>query len=81
MIPSAAMHSFARNARACVVTFALASVAAAAPPPASLAQRDDVREFAREMAGESGIDARQVERWLGAAKIEPRIITLSSWLR
>jgi membrane-bound lytic murein transglycosylase B len=40
------------------------------------AQRSDVRAFAAEVAQESGLPKREVERWLGAAKFQPRIVAL-----
>ena len=43
-------------------------------PRAPYAQRADVRAFAAEIAADAGISAQQVERWLAAAKFQPRII-------
>lgn len=42
--------------------------------PVPYAKRADVRAFAAEVAGETGVDRRLVERWLGAARYQPRII-------
>lgn len=38
------------------------------------AQRDDVREFATQLAAETGLPARDVLRWLGAARFQPKIV-------
>jgi len=38
------------------------------------AQRADVRTFAAEVAGATGIPRGQVERWLAAAKFQPKIV-------
>ncbi|MEO8755987.1 MAG: lytic murein transglycosylase B [Casimicrobiaceae bacterium] len=38
------------------------------------AQRADVRAFAAEVAKDSGLSPMQVERWLAAAKFQPRIV-------
>ncbi|HQR11919.1 MAG TPA: lytic murein transglycosylase B [Casimicrobiaceae bacterium] len=38
------------------------------------AERADVRAFAAEVADDSGLSPRQVERWLAAAKFQPRIV-------
>ena len=40
--------------------------------------RDDVRAFAAEVAAETGLDRRSVERWLAAARFQPQIVTLMS---
>ncbi len=37
-------------------------------------RRADVRAFAAEFTDESGISSRQVERWLAAAKFQPKIV-------
>ena len=47
--------------------------AGAAPVP--YARRADVRAFAAEVAGETGVDRRLVERWIAAARYQPRIIS------
>ena len=39
-------------------------------------QRSDVRAFAAEVAEESGLPKREVERWLAAAKFQPKIVAL-----
>ena len=44
---------------------------AAAP---TYAQRADVRAFAAEIAAETGLPPRDVERWLGAARFQPKIV-------
>jgi membrane-bound lytic murein transglycosylase B len=38
-------------------------------------QRDDVRAFAAEVAAETGLDVRMVERWFAAARHQPKIVT------
>lgn len=38
------------------------------------ARRADVRAFAREMSDETGLSAARIERWLGAARFQPKII-------
>jgi membrane-bound lytic murein transglycosylase B len=40
--------------------------------------RDDVRAFAAEVAADTTLDRRQVERWLAAARYQPRIVALMS---
>jgi membrane-bound lytic murein transglycosylase B len=40
--------------------------------------RDDVRAFAAEVAAETGLDRRNVERWLAAARFQPQIVSLMS---
>ncbi len=37
-------------------------------------QRADVRAFAAEVAAETGLDVRQVERWFAAARHQPKIV-------
>ena len=44
------------------------------PAAARYAQREDVRAFAAEVAAESGLPTRDVMRWLGAAKFQPKIV-------
>jgi membrane-bound lytic murein transglycosylase B len=48
----------------------------AAAPAARVpyAQRADVRAFAADVAHSTGIPRRQIERWLAAAKFQPRIV-------
>jgi membrane-bound lytic murein transglycosylase B len=50
----------------------LQAVAVAARAP--YGQRADVRAFAADVASTTGIPRRQVERWLAAAKFQPRIV-------
>ena len=40
--------------------------------------RADVRAFAAEMAAETGLERARVERWLGAARFLPQVVTLMS---
>lgn len=40
------------------------------------ADREEVRAFVDEMASEHGFDAREVARWLAAARFQPRIVEL-----
>jgi len=40
--------------------------------------RDDVRAFVAEMAAEHGFSVRELERWLAAAKFQPRVVELMS---
>ena len=44
------------------------------PARASYTQRDDVRAFINELSAESGLDPRQLARWLGSARYQPRIV-------
>ena len=50
--------------------------AAKAREAATLAygQRSDVRAFAAEVAAETGMDPRALERWLAAARFQPKIV-------
>jgi membrane-bound lytic murein transglycosylase B len=43
---------------------------------ASYAQRDEVRRFIAEMSAEHGFAARDLERWLAAAKYQPKVVEL-----
>jgi membrane-bound lytic murein transglycosylase B len=67
---------------ACVLLWCSTGGASPAAKPkakaqaAGYAQRGDVRAFAREVAEESGLPARDVERWLAGAKFQPRIVAL-----
>ncbi len=38
------------------------------------AQRADVRAFAAEVAAETGLDRRDVERWFAAARFQPKVV-------
>jgi len=40
--------------------------------------RDDVRAFIGEMSAEHGFSTRDLERWLAAAKFQPRVVELMS---
>ena len=62
-----------------------ASLAASAVEPAAkrrgeqrgnYADRDDVRAFVTEFATDYGFDRREVERWLAAARFQPKIVEL-----
>ena len=48
----------------------------AKPPAQDYGQRSDVRAFAAEVAAESGMSKRDVERWFAAARFQPRIVAL-----
>ena len=51
--------------------------AKAAKPDAATpayAQRDDVRAYAAEIAAETGLPLRDVERWFAAARFQPKIV-------
>jgi membrane-bound lytic murein transglycosylase B len=48
----------------------------AKPQATGYAQRSDVRAFAKEVAEDSGLPRRDVERWLADAKFQPRIVAL-----
>jgi membrane-bound lytic murein transglycosylase B len=48
----------------------------AAPAAPGYARRDDVRAYAAEVATETGLPLRDVERWLAAAKFQPKIVAL-----
>lgn len=76
-----------RFAVAALVLVALGGAAAAAPPPATkraaadagrpaYLAREDVRAFAAKMEADYGFAARDVERWLAAARFQPRIVDL-----
>jgi len=45
---------------------------------ATYAERDDVRAFITEMTTQHGFDGRDVERWLAAARYQPKIVELMS---
>jgi membrane-bound lytic murein transglycosylase B len=71
----------AQRALALFALFAVPLAQAQAPAspvtasaPAPYAQRADVRAFAAEVADATGIPRRQVERWLAAAKFQPKIV-------
>jgi membrane-bound lytic murein transglycosylase B len=42
--------------------------------PSNYAQRDDVRAYAAEVAVETGLPRRDVERWFAAARFQPKIV-------
>ena len=46
------------------------------PAPQDYTHRSDVRAFAAEVAQESGLSRREVERWLADAKFQPKIVAL-----
>jgi len=48
----------------------------AAAAPGGYAARDDVRAYAAEVAKETGLPRRDIERWFAAAKFQPRIVAL-----
>ena len=48
----------------------------AKPSAQDYGQRSDVRAFAAEVAAESGMSKRDVERWFAAARFQPRIVAL-----
>jgi membrane-bound lytic murein transglycosylase B len=89
MIPSraAALHvrpvPLRRSARILLVAFAwfaMSEGAVAGDAPGKrirgYAERSDVREFIAEMASEHRFDARDLERWLAAARFQPKVIEL-----
>jgi len=91
MIPSARLESRSSMPRSTlVVTLAIALVAGIVasdafaqrtPDPkrgVPYGPRDDVRAFAAEVSAETGLDRRNVERWLAAARFQPQIVTLMS---
>jgi membrane-bound lytic murein transglycosylase B len=47
-----------------------------APAAGSYANRDDVRAYAAEVARDTGLPRRDVERWFAAAKFQPKIVAL-----
>jgi len=59
---------------ACV--FAMLAPAHARSASAGYAQRADVREFAREMAAETGVPAHSILATLAAARYQPKIVEL-----
>lgn len=50
----------------------------AEPARESWLARDDVRGFIGEMSGEHGFAVRDLERWLAAAKFQPKVVELMS---
>lgn len=50
--------------------------AKARPASSGYAARDDVRAYAAEVARDTGLPQRDIERWLAAAKFQPRIVEL-----
>ena len=69
-----------------LVALALCAPARAAEPPKkpaakptaaatpNYAQRDDVRAYAAQVAAETGLPRRDVERWFAAARFQPKIV-------
>jgi membrane-bound lytic murein transglycosylase B len=45
---------------------------------AAYVERDDVRAFMAEMTAQHGFDGRELERWLAAARYQPKIVELMS---
>ncbi len=41
-------------------------------------ERDDVRAFIAEMTSQHGFDERELERWLAAARFQPKVVELMS---
>ncbi len=91
MIPSARLDPRSSMPRSTfVVTLAVALVAGLVasdafaqrtPDPkrgVPYGPRDDVRAFAAEVSVETGLDRRNVERWLAAARFQPQIVALMS---
>jgi membrane-bound lytic murein transglycosylase B len=60
----------------CTLATAHAADAGKSKPPADYAHRKDVRAYAAELAHETGIPRRDVERWFAAAKYQPKIVAL-----
>src|SRR5260221_14705765 len=63
----------------CVPALAAEGAAKTAARPAAAgtsnyAQREDVRAFAAEVAAETGLPRRDIERWLAAARFQPKIV-------
>ncbi len=81
-MPNPLRHFLTLLVLTCALTGA-ATVAAAKPAPTKardaatplFGQRDDVRAFAAEVAAETGLDVRMVERWFAAARHQPKIVT------
>jgi membrane-bound lytic murein transglycosylase B len=85
-----AMHAMAhRHLRTVALVLALVAASAsyaqlpatarrAEPPRASWLARDDVRAFIAEMSTEHGFAERELERWLAAAKFQPKVVELMS---
>lgn len=46
----------------------------AKPAATGYAQREDVRAFAAEVASESGLSRRDLEKWFAAARFQPKIV-------
>ena len=66
---------------AAVIAVAVAAADAPAkrraePVRAGYAERDDVRAFIVEMSAEHKFDPQELERWLSAARFQPRIVEL-----
>jgi membrane-bound lytic murein transglycosylase B len=59
---------------ACATHAAPAGNGKQSPAAPTYAQRDDVRAFAAELAAETGLPTRDVMRWLGAARFQPKIV-------
>jgi membrane-bound lytic murein transglycosylase B len=84
------MHAVVhRHLRTVAVVLALAAASAACaqsaatsrrsePPRAAWLARDDVRAFIAEMSTEHGFAERELERWLAAAKFQPKVVELMS---
>ena len=78
-----------RHLRTVAVVLALAAASAACaqsaatsrrsePPRTAWLARDDVRAFIAEMSTEHGFAERELERWLAAAKFQPKVVELMS---
>ena len=70
---------------ACVASSGPAGAAASEPAAkrrsdarAMYHERDDVRAFMAEMASQHGFDERELERWLAAARYQPKVVELMS---
>jgi membrane-bound lytic murein transglycosylase B len=69
----------------CVASIGHASAATSEPAAkrrgdarATYVERDDVRAFMAEMTSQHGFDGRDLERWLAAARFQPKVVELMS---
>ena len=81
-VPLALSHVFFAVALVGLTTATCAAAAPAKrraePPRSAYIERDDVRAFIDEVGAEHGFDAGEMERWLGAARFQPKIVELMS---
>jgi membrane-bound lytic murein transglycosylase B len=74
-LPYRALALFALFATASAAVAETKVAQGAGPAPSSYATRADVRAFADEIADAAGLPRDKVERWLGAAKFQQKIVT------